>query len=391
MEFRFTTLESLVKNMIELKTEQLNAADVVQQDLENIVRNLETELKQLAGKNILITGGAGFLGYYLVQALLHWNDQAESDQKIEVVIYDNFMRGIPEWLEQVRENERLDLVRHDITDPLPETDVPFHYIIHAASIASPIYYRKFPLETMDANVNGLRYLLDYAKSRKETGEPVEGFLFYSTSEIYGDPDPANIPTPETYRGNVSCTGPRACYDESKRFGETLCVTYANEFDLPVTIARPFNNYGPGLKITDRRVIPDFMRDVLNGKNIVMHSDGSPTRTFCYITDAITGYFKILVNGRPGESYNIGVSEPEISMKELANRIVEIAASHDGYKGKVIHRESEDQQYLVDNPNRRCPVITKARSEIGYDPSVGLEEGLLRNFIWYKENQKAAEA
>ena len=138
-----------------------------------------------------------------------------------------------------------------------------------------------PIETMDANIDGLRNLLDYARPGADAS-PVEGFLFYSTSEIYGDPPPENIPTPEDYRGNVSCTGPRACYDESKRYGETLCVNFARQHGVPVTMARPFNNYGPGLKITDRRVIPDFARDVLAGRDIVMLSDGSPTRTFCYV-------------------------------------------------------------------------------------------------------------
>src|SRR5262249_20204512 len=151
--------------------------------------------------------------------------------------------------------------------------------------------------------------------------PVRGFLFYSSSEIYGDPDPAHIPTPEDYRGYVSCTGPRACYDEAKRYGETLCVNFARVHHVPVKVARPFNNYATGLKITDRRVIPDFVRDVLSGRDIVMLSDGSPMRTFCYVADAVIGYYKVLVNGRPGESYNIGVETPEISMAELAERIV----------------------------------------------------------------------
>jgi nucleoside-diphosphate-sugar epimerase len=368
-----------------------NASDVVQKDLDYICQSLGKEFQQLSGKNILITGGAGFLGYYLVQSILFWNEQIQSLKPVNITVYDNYMRGVPDWLEALKGNEHLHLIKHDITNPLPENIGDFQFIIHAASIASPIYYRKYPIKTMDANVNGLRYLLEYAKKQKDKGKPVEGFLFYSTSEIYGDPTSENIPTPETYRGNVSCTGPRACYDESKRYGETLCVNFAEQFDIPVKIARPFNNYGPGLKITDKRVIPDFMKNVLSGQNIVMHSDGSPSRTFCYTADAIIGYFKILVRGRPGEAYNIGVSEPEISMKDLALKIAEIAKQEIGYKGRVIHKPSSDENYLVDNPNRRCPIIKKAENELDYNPTISLEEGLNRNFIWYKENQEAVEA
>ena len=283
------------------------------------------------------------------------------------------------------------LSRRDITDPLPDNMPDFQYIIHAASIASPIFYRKYPIETMDANVNGLRSLLDYSRLQQQKGMPVEGFLFFSTSEIYGDPTPENIPTPETYRGNVSCTGPRACYDESKRYGEALCVNFAQQYHLPVKVARPFNNYGPGLKITDRRVLPDFARDIFSGRDIVMHSDGSPTRTFCYVADAIVGYYKILVNGKPGEAYNIGVESPEISMKALVDLLTQLARDRFGYRGRVVHRASTDANYLVDNPNRRCPVIAKARNDLGYDPRIPLEEGLLRSLIWYNENREAEES
>ena len=157
-------------------------------------------------------------------------------------------------------------------------------------------------------------------SRTRAGA-VDGLLYFSSSEIYGDPTPDNIPTPETYRGNVSCTGPRACYDEAKRFCETLCVNFTAQYGLPVKIARPFNNYGPGLKITDRRVLPDFARDIFAGRDIVLLSDGSPTRTFCYVADAIVGYYKVLVKGHRGESYNIGVESPEISITEVAERMV----------------------------------------------------------------------
>ncbi len=368
-----------------------NAQDVVNIDLEYICGNLQEEFSQIAGKKLLIVGGAGFLGYYLIQSVLHWNSVVEPAQVIQLTVYDNYIRGIPDWLTNLKDNPHLTLVKHDITHPLPSDIDDFQYIIHAASIASPIYYRKYPIETMDANVNGLRSLLEYCRNQMQKPNPVEGFLFYSTSEIYGDPTPENIPTPETYRGNVSCTGPRACYDESKRYGETLCVNFAQQYGLPIKTARPFNNYGPGLKITDKRVLPDFARDILAGRDIVMLSDGSPTRTFCYIADAIVGYYKILVKGRSGEAYNIGVEEPEISMANLAERVVEIARDLLGYEGKVVRQVSTDSNYLVDNPNRRCPIITKARTELGYSPAILLDEGLKRSLTWYRDNSEAAEA
>jgi len=361
------------------------ANDVVEKDLSYICRNLEDEFARMSNKRLLITGGGGFLGFYLVQSVLSWNKK-RSDQSIRLVILDNFIRGASDWLIKLGEGEELRLVKHDISKSLPKYIGDFEYIIHAASIASPTFYRKYPIETMDANVNGLRILLEYAVEQQERNRAMDGFLFLSSSEIYGDPPPENIPTPEHYNGNVSCTGPRACYDESKRFGETLCVNFACQYGLPIKTVRPFNNYGPGLKITDRRVIPDFARDVLAERDIVMFSNGSPTRTFCYVADAIVGYFKVLVKGRKGEAYNIGVEEPEISIGDLADRIVILAKELFGYQGKVVCRISSDSEYLTDNPNRRCPSIAKARTEVGYNPSISIDEGLRRLLIWYQVNQ-----
>ncbi len=368
-----------------------SSKEIINKDLEYICTNLKEEFAYLSGKSLLVTGGGGFLGFYLVQSILNWNRETDEPQHITLTVYDNFVRGVPAWLTQLEKNPKLTLVKHDITKPLPTDIKNFQYIIHAATIASPTYYRKYPIETMDANVNGLRILLEYCQRQKEKNKPVEGFLSFSTSEIYGDPTPENIPTPESYNGNVSCTGPRACYDESKRYGETLSVIFSKKYDLPIKIARPFNNYGPGLKITDKRVIPDFANDILSGRDVVMLSSGSATRTFCYIADAIVGYFKVLVNGQSGEAYNIGVEEPEVSMEELGEKLVNLAKVLFDYKGKVIRKNSQERDYLVDNPNRRCPVITKARNDLNYNPGIDLDEGLRRSIIWYSDNREDKES
>ena len=368
----------------------MKASDVVEKDLIYIISNLKDEFNKLSGKNLLITGGAGFLGYYLIKSILYWNDCKKNKNPIKLYIYDNFIRGFPKWITMLKSRNDINIVKHNISNPLPKHNILFSYIIHAASIASPVYYRLHPIETMDANVQGLRKLFDYTLKQQKTIQPVESFLFFSTSEIYGNPTSDYIPTPETYRGNVSCTGPRACYDESKRYGETLCVNFAKYYNLPIKIARPFNNYGPGLKISDRRVISDFARNIFANEDIIMFSDGSPTRTFCYVADAIVGYYKILINGFKGEAYNIGSEKPEISIKEFAELMIYLGKKHFGYTGKIIHKISKYQEYLTDVPNRRCPDITKAKSQIGYFPSINIDEGLLRTMYWYRDNLNVEE-
>ena len=368
-----------------------SATEVVATDLDFLSHQLRAEFDALSGRRVLIAGGAGFLGHYLVQGALHWNRIHAAQPPIQVIVLDNFIRGMPDWLTALKRDPNLRLLKHDITQPLPAALGDVEYVIHAASIASPTYYRKFPIETMDANVDGLRFLLDYSLAQKKKGKPIDGILYYSSSEIYGDPTQDNIPTPESYRGYVSCTGPRACYDESKRYGETLCFNFARQYGLPIKVARPFNNYGPGLKITDGRVIADFARNILDGEDIVMFSDGSARRTFCYVADAVAGYYRILVKGRSGEAYNIGVETPEISMADLADRVAALSRELLAYTGKIVRQQNTDKDYLVDNPSRRCPVISRARTELGYDPQVTLEEGLRRSLIWYAGNRQASEA
>lgn len=358
----------------------LNIQDIEKKDLKHINAKAAEEFKVLSGNTILFTGANGFLGYYFIKSILAWND-IYPDKKIFVYALDNFLSGIPKWLSG---RDDLKILKKDVTKYKPAVNQNFNYIVHAASIASPIFYRKYPIETINANVQGLYNILSYMIKRQITKKPVKGLLFFSTSEIYGDPTESNIPTPETYRGNVSCTGPRSCYDESKRFCETLCVNFSKVYNLPIKTARPFNNYGPGLKITDRRVIPDFANDILHNKNITLLSGGSPTRTFCYVSDAIVGYIKILIKGKASESYNIGVEKPEISMHDLANKMKDLAVKYFGYSGKVVMKKSGDKNYLTDNPQRRCPQISKARRDLGYKPEISLDRGLTNTLFWYKQ-------
>jgi len=367
------------------------ADDIVREDMDYICNRLGDEFRSMAGSTLLITGAAGFLGYYLVQSVLHWNRTRARSTPIRLIACDNFMRGAPRWLTALCGQPEFNLLRHDITKPFPDHVGSLDFIMHAASIASPFHYRLHPIETMDANVGGLRNLLERCVRQQNSGHPIAGFLFFSTSEIYGDPVPGSIPTPESYRGNVSCTGPRACYDESKRYGETICVNFAAQHGMRIISVRPFNNYGPGLRITDRRAIPDFARDVLAGKDLVLLSDGTPTRTFCYVADAVTGYYKALVHGRSGESYNIGTDEREIPISDLADMMCDTARNLFGYKGTAMRSQSSDKHYLTDNPLRRRPIISKARDELGFVPEVSLEAGIHRTLIWYNENTCAEEA
>lgn len=359
---------------------------IVKQDLERIWGGLTAEEKaRFQGSTVLFTGGAGFLGFYFIHFLTHY--QKELGVK-KVICLDNFQVGEPKWLKDLSAQGKVELHKFNvITDDI--ANVPgageANLIYHMASIASPIFYRKFPIETLDANIWGLRRLLDFYCEKN-----IRGFAFYSSSEIYGDPTPENIPTPETYRGNVDCQGPRACYDEAKRFGETMCYLFHQKYNMPITIIRPFNNYGPGMRLNDARVPADFANAVRQNQDIVMFSDGSPTRTFCYISDAITGYLKCIAHAADGfEAFNIGMDRPEISIRRLAEIYTEAGKEIFSYNGKARFAVSEDAEYLRNNPNRRCPVIDKARRLLGYNPQVDVEQGV-RYFLEYVKESKEEE-
>lgn len=332
------------------------------------------------GATVAITGCAGFLGFYFMQYLVRYAGELGIRK---VIGLDTFLLEKPRWLAglavefpQVLDLRIFDIARDDIAavDGVSEA----RFVVHAASIASPTFYRQYPLKTIDANIWGLRRLLDFYRGRPT----LQGFLFFSSSEIYGDPDPRNIPTDEEYRGSVSCHGPRACYDESKRFGETICWVYAKQHGMPITVVRPFNNYGPGMRLGDRRLPADFARMMLAGEDLVILSNGTPTRTFCYVSDAVTGYLLALLHGSY-DYFNIGIEKPEIMVRELAAIFQEAGREILGYRGEVRYQSSDDSDYMTDNPNRRCPVIAKAREKLGYDPRISVEEGVRRYLQFLK--------
>lgn len=341
----------------------------------------EEEISKLKKSTIIITGCAGFLGYYFTHFLFKFRDELELNK---VICLDNFMLGYPKWIDKFKVDKRFVIEKFDIIkDKISDIDgaEDADYIIHMASIASPMFYRKYPIETLDANIWGLRSLLDYYAEKD-----IKGFLFYSSSELYGDPVPEAIPTSEEYFGNVCATGPRSCYDESKRFGETMCMLFAQRYNMPIGVARPFNNYGPGMKLNDKRVPADFAKDIVDGRDIVILSNGSPTRTFCYIADAIAGYFKILLHGEY-DYFNIGIEDPEISISELAEIYKEAGQEIFGYKGNVIYNTSEDKEYLTNNPERRCPNIQKARKILDYKPTILVKKGVYRFLQFIKESDE----
>jgi UDP-glucuronate decarboxylase len=244
------------------------------------------------------------------------------------------------------------------------------YIIHAAGIASPYYYRAYPLETLEVAITGTRKMLELAEAHDAR------FTFFSSSEIYGDPDPKHVPMAESYRGNVSCQGPRACYDESKRVGETLCYIFHNTHGTHTNTIRPFNVFGPGMQETDYRVLPNFASRIKGGLPLHVYGTGNQTRTFCYITDAIVGFLSVIIKGVAGEAYNIGNPDPEISMVELVQTIEKISAQKVEYD-VVEYPDS----YPADEPNRRAPDIRKARVQLDFNPTVGIDEGLKRFLDW----------
>lgn len=370
-------MESVVMNTgQERATRQL--ASQITADVREIIDRVGEPLNRLSGKRILVTGASGFLCSYFVDTIAAFNELS-GREPAHITALDNFKVGLPERLAHLLRRSDVEFLQRDVSQPL---DIPpVDYIIHGASIASPVFYRQYPLETISANVNGTWQLLEF--SRKNA---VQSILYLSTSEIYGDPDPEFIPTSEDYRGKVSCTGPRACYDESKRLAETLCATYYSVYHTPVNVVRPFNVYGPGQRLDDGRIIPDLISAAIRRQPILLYSDGRATRSFCYITDAVSAMLLVLLSQSHGEIFNVGNDSEEISINEAAKRLQAVAGSP---LLEIQHAKSVDAHFVTDNPQRRFPDLTHLRRSFPWQPQVDLTEGLARTLRANRDRTEAS--
>ena len=338
-----------------------------EQDIFEVLKTCEHELQSMVTRKVVLTGCAGFLGRYFIEVIKKHNENF--DKKIKLIGIDNLVSsGKSGEAVIAMKDAHIQLISHDMskntgnfTQHLTDAD----FFVHAAGIASPAHYKKKPLETIDIAVNGTRLLLDLARRGDAS------FTFFSSSEIYGNPPDSELPIKENYNGNVSCTGPRACYDESKRLGETLCSIYASEFGMNTRVIRPFNVYGPGMQETDYRVIPNFGFKLLRNEPVNVYGNGQQTRTYCYITDAMSGFIKVIVNGKIAQAYNVGNPNNEISARELAILFNSISSVNTD-----INTIDHPSDYPGDEPDRRCPDITKIMN-LGYVPKVDIEDGLKR--------------
>ncbi|OBI13362.1 hypothetical protein A5713_02640 [Mycobacterium sp. E2497] len=336
---------------------------IVEADLDRI---LEAPLpwERFAGKTVLVAGAAGFLGAYVVETLLRLNE-SRSQPPVRVLALARRAEALRERFLAHGTRHDLRFVLQDACAPAPR-DEPVHFVVHAASPGSPRAFGLDPVGTFAANVFATRELLEL--------RPTDGFLFFSSGEVYGLGNDQVIPTHEDAYGFLDPTKVRSCYGEGKRAGETLCACYAAQEGIPATMARIFHTYGPGMPLGDGRVFSDFVGDALAGRDLVMRSDGRVSRAFCYLADTVAGCFTILLKGAMGTAYNVGNEEAELTVLELANLI----AGLEPQRGLRVRREAAAaaDPYLPSPIQRGCPDVSRLRG-LGWTPWTAPREGFLR--------------
>ncbi|KRE41317.1 epimerase [Knoellia sp. Soil729] len=305
---------------------------------------------------VVVTGGAGFLGSHLCEALVGRGD--------EVVCLDNFLTGAPANVSHLVEEPGFKLIRSDVTD-FVHVGGKVDLVLHFASPASPIDYLKLPIETLKVGSIGTLHALGLARDKSAR------IVLASTSEVYGDPHVH--PQPETYWGHVNPVGPRGVYDEAKRFAEALTLAYRNTHAVDTGIVRIFNTFGPRMRPNDGRAIPNFIRQSLAGEPVTVAGDGSQTRSICYVDDLVDAILS-MADGEHQGPINIG-NPHEISMLDLARKVIDLTGS----ASRVAHIERP-----VDDPTVRQPDTTLARQVLGWEPKVEIDEGLARTIAWFRE-------
>jgi dTDP-glucose 4,6-dehydratase len=304
---------------------------------------------------VLITGGAGFLGSHLCDLFLARGH--------EVICMDNLITGSPDNIAHLFGRPGFRFVKHDVTNFI-YVEGALDHILHFASPASPIDYLQLPIQTLKVGSLGTHTALGLAKAKNAS------FLLASTSEVYGDP--LVHPQPESYWGNVNPVGPRGVYDEAKRFAEAITMAYRRFHGVKTHIVRIFNTYGPRMRLEDGRALPAFMGQALRGEDVTVFGDGSQTRSFCYVSDLIEGIYRLLMSQEP-EPVNIG-NPSEITIREFAERVVALV----GARSRIVFKPLP-----VDDPKVRQPDISKARRVLGWEPKVGLEEGLKQTLDYFR--------
>jgi UDP-glucuronate decarboxylase len=307
-------------------------------------------------QTILVTGGGGFIGSHLCELLL--------SRGSDVICLDNFFTGSKNNIRHLLSNPSFELIRHDVTIPI---ELEVDAIYNLACPASPIHYQHDPVQTIRTNVLGAMNMLELARRLRI---PI---LQSSTSEVYGDPK--EHPQRETYWGNVNPIGVRSCYDEGKRCAETLFFDYHRQYGLPIKVVRIFNTYGPNMRGDDGRVVSNFIVQALKGEDITIYGDGSQTRSFCYVDDLVEALIRMM-NSRDGFTGPVNLGNPgEFTMLELAQKVIELTGS----KSKIIYLPLPQ-----DDPTQRKPVIDLAKKELGWEPTIPLEEGLKKTIAYFKK-------
>jgi len=333
-------------------------------DIREICNNLQDNSKLFSGKKFLISGANGFLGKYFIKTLLVMNKNLK--KQIKILAIDIKFDKCEIYLDK-----NVTKIKQDINN-IKNINFRSDYVLHAAGIPSPKNYFNKPIEAIFTSITGTKKLLEYSKKNKSK------FIFFSSSEIYGNPDKKNIPTKETYNGNVSCIEDRSCYDEGKRVGETLCYFFKIKQKVNISIFRPFNVFGPGMPKNDYRVFPRFFNSIKQNQPITIFKNGKQTRTFCYVTDAITAMFLVIIKGNKFV-YNIGNDKPEISMTTLHKSIEK------SIQKKVIYKNiNYPKNYPQVEPLRRCPNISKIKEELNFKNRVGLLDSIRRFYFWTKK-------